>query len=378
MNSKEVINAVLNHRNPDYIPLGTYAIDCDTAEKVLGHETYVRNKIKIQIALWEGRRDEVAQSLKEDSVELFRKLDCIDVIIPFKEAIILPPKNYVPAKIKKLDDKTWENEDGCIYQYSEMSNDIAVVKYPEVKYLEEDFSREPEYIIPDESIFEAYDYLLSHMKHDRFMAGVSGGFNVMPLLGGMENGLMEYYFNPELLQLAIQQSVKLENFLDQYYIRDGVDQIFVEIDPATTTGPLLPPEKFRGFCLPAMKQRIENIKKYRDKVMLHSCGNTWKLMDMFIEAGIDCNQSLQTGAGMDIKRLKEEYGRKMCFWGGASIEKLIMGTMEEVREDVRYAMQFGSPEGGFILGPSHSIAYGVKYDNFMAMLDEHSKLKYSM
>ncbi len=31
--------------------------------------------------------------------------------------------------------------------------------------------------------------------------------------------------------------------------------------------------------------------------------------------------------------------------------------------------------GGFILGPSHSIAYGTKYENFMALLDEFVKLR---
>lgn len=376
MNSKEVVNAVLNHRQPEYIPLGTYAIDCDTVEKVIGHETYVRNKIKTWIALYEGRRDEVAQSWKEDSVELFRKLDCIDVVIPFKEAPILPELDYVPEIMKKIDENTWETESGYIYQYSDLTNDIAVVKFPETIWNEESLRSETEFDPPDESIFEAYDYLIRHIGGSRFMAGISGGLGVMPLPGGMENGLMEYYLNPELMQLLIKQSIRQENFLDRFYIRNGVDQVFVEVDPATTANTLLPPEKFREFCLPAMKQRVDNIKKYRDKVMLHSCGNTWKLMDMFIEAGIDCNQSLQTGAGMDIKRLKEEFGSKMCFWGGVSVEKLIMGSMDEVREDVRYAMRHGSPNGGFILGPSHSIAYGVKYDNFMAMLDEHSKLKY--
>jgi len=29
---------------------------------------------------------------------------------------------------------------------------------------------------------------------------------------------------------------------------------------------------------------------------------------------------------------------------------------------------------GFILGPSQAIAYGTKYDNFMALLDEFHKL----
>ena len=31
--------------------------------------------------------------------------------------------------------------------------------------------------------------------------------------------------------------------------------------------------------------------------------------------------------------------------------------------------------GGFILGPSHSIAKGTPYDNFMAVLDEYVRLR---
>ena len=38
-------------------------------------------------------------------------------------------------------------------------------------------------------------------------------------------------------------------------------------------------------------------------------------------------------------------------------------------------MERGAPGGGFILGPSHSIAKGTKYENFMAMLDEYDRLK---
>lgn len=376
MNSKEAVNSVLNHKQPDFIPIGTYAIDCDTAEKIIGHETYVRNKVRMQIALWEGRRDEVVQSLKEDSVELFSKLDCIDIIIPYKEAPILPPKGYIPPKVKKIDDKTWEDENGTVFQCSYTTNDITIVKSPEIKISKGDFCKEPEMIVPDESIFEAYDYLIKNMKESRFLAGSSSGFSVMSLFNGMENGLMEYYLNPEMIKMAHEYYVKMENNLDKYYIREGIDQVFVEIDPATTTGPLISPAMFREFCLPPMKQRIANLKKYRTKVMMHSCGNTWKLMEMFIEAGVDCNQSLQTGAGMDIGLLKEKFGDRMSFWGGVSVEKLIMGTPDEVREDVRYAFKHAVDNGGFILGPSHSIAYGVNYDNFMAMLDEHSKLKH--
>ena len=377
VNSKQVVDEVLCHGNPSYIPLGTYAIDCDIAERILGHKTYVRDKVGTWLALQAGRRDEVVQSLKEDSVELFRKLPCIDVIIAFKEAALLPPVNAPVPVMNKLNDTTWQAEDGTVYQISYESNDVTIVAYPQREYSPEDFAGR-DFSAPDESVYEAYDYLTAAMRGDRFLVGCAGGFEVMPMPGGMENGLALYLLEPGTIQAAIQQNVAHGRFLDRYYIRKGIDQVFVEMDPATTRAPLISPELFRQLCLPAMKERIEHIKRFRDRVFLHSCGNTLSLMDMFIEAGVDCNQSLQTGAGMDIGVLKERYGDKMVYWGGVSVEKLIVGTPEDVRQDVRDAFGKAAHDGGFILGPSHSIAYGTKYDNFMAMIDEHDKLKYKI
>ena len=38
-------------------------------------------------------------------------------------------------------------------------------------------------------------------------------------------------------------------------------------------------------------------------------------------------------------------------------------------------MEIAKRGGGYILGASHSIAVGAKYDNFMAMLDEFVALR---
>ena len=98
MNSKERVRAALERRLPDRIPFGEFAIDFDTVERILGHETYVRAKAKCQIAFWEGRRDEVVQSWKEDGVELFRKLDCIDLVNLNAEAFGMAPPEGLSAR----------------------------------------------------------------------------------------------------------------------------------------------------------------------------------------------------------------------------------------------------------------------------------------
>jgi len=98
-------------------------------------------------------------------------------------------------------------------------------------------------------------------------------------------------------------------------------------------------------------------------------------MEMLIECGIDCYESIQAIPSMEIGRLKEMFGDHLCFWGGVPVDILIDGTPQEVRQAVRAALERYAPGGGFILGPSHSIAKNTKYENFMALIDEFVSLR---
>ena len=75
MNSKQRVLTTLNGEIPDRVPIGEFAVDFDTVEKIIGHETFLRAKAKSQIAFWEGRHDEVADSYLNDHIELHEKLE---------------------------------------------------------------------------------------------------------------------------------------------------------------------------------------------------------------------------------------------------------------------------------------------------------------
>ncbi len=109
-------------------------------------------------------------------------------------------------------------------------------------------------------------------------------------------------------------------------------------------------------------------------VFKHACGNNWKLLDMFVEAGYEAYQSIQESASMDLARVKAEYGDKLLLWGGVSVEKLMSGEPDDVRRDAEHALEMGSPGGGYVFGTSHSVAVGTKYENFMVMLDTFHEL----
>jgi uroporphyrinogen-III decarboxylase len=382
MISKERVKRLIEKKDIDKIPLGFYVVDYEIIEKVIGRPTYVRNKVKTQIALWEGRRDEVVESYKKDTVEFYKKIDCVD-ILTFKEASILPPSNYQPQVVKKIDENTYKDEKGKIYRTSKETNEISCIYNPDDKididkYTPDMFKfSESELKEPDQTIFQAPDYLIENFKDEKFILGGSGGITAFTIIGGMETGLMLYALKPEVIMAANKKSVKIQNFLDKFYIRKGQDGVLLEQDMAGTKGPFISPEIFKKCCFPFLKERVENIKKYLPFVFLHNCGNNIPLMDMFIEAGIDVYQSLQTNAGMDIEFLTKKYGERIIFWGGISTEILIIGIMEDVRKNVRELIKkFKKKKLRFIIGPSHSIAYGVKYDNFMAMIEEYEKNAY--
>ncbi|MDD5704350.1 MAG: uroporphyrinogen decarboxylase family protein [Kiritimatiellae bacterium] len=377
MNSKERVTAAIARAPVDRVPLGFYAVDHDTVARVLGHPTYVRNKIEIQVALWEGRRDEVAKGLKEDTVAFYRKIDCADILLP-KEAQLLPPADYDPDPPKRIAELRWEDRTGRIYQAVPQTNEIQCVYDPQqgqTTYSVDDFRDPLEVTPPDPSIFEVLDYVVEQLGEDRYVAGTTGGITALTFLDGMQNGLMLYASQPEVIVAANRQSVAAQNMRDKYFIRPDVPGVLMEQDMAGTTGPWVSPQMFKELCFPFLRERIAHVKKSVPQVIFHNCGNNIPLMEMFIEAGIDCYQSLQTTAGMEVWKLKQMFGDRLSFWGGVPVEALIVGTPEDVRNAVRTAMERGAPGGGFILGPSHSVAMNTTYDNFMAMLDEFVRLR---
>ncbi len=386
MTSKERVQAVLRGEIPDKIPWGEWAVDFDTVSKIIGHDTYYRAKAKSQMALWEGRRDEVVESWKEDGIAFFRAMDCFDIInVSAMASSVAPPRDYEHEMPRKLDDNTWEFRDGTVVKYSEVTADITKVFDPRAgkgTWSPEDFEGEPEAVPPDDSCFEVVDAMIGEFGADRFLMGPSGSEVGIHIIGGsfeeggggFEHGLMMYIESPETVKAAIRHEVAKSNILDGTFIRPGQDAVGWGQDFSSTQGPFISPSMFREFVLPGIRARVANIhERFGLPVMKHACGNNKLLLDMFIEAGYDAYQSIQRSAGMDVAEIKESYGDRLLPWGGIPVEHLVSGSTDDVRGDVAHAMEHYKPGGRYIFGSTHSIAVGTKYDNFMAMADEFDK-----
>ncbi len=375
MTAKERVKKTLEGELPDRVPLAEFAVDFDTVEKIIGHETYLRAKAKSQIAFWEGRHDEVAQSYLNDHIELHEKLELDIVTFPMATWEIPPLSDDKPPR--KINDNTWEDKYGRIFKYSPITADITCVKDPVMEkkiFSREDFEKEPMERRPDPRSWQIVDNVIQRLKDVKFICSPDGGEIGIVLLGGMERGLIELIQNPETVKTATQYLVRQQNLADKNFFHPDADGVLWGIDFGFQAGPLLSPAMFKEYFLEPNKQRVKNLhEKYSAKVLKHCCGNIMPLLNFFIEIGYDAYQSIQATAGMDICQLKKSYGDKITLWGGVSVEHIISGTQQQVRHDVRRAMACAKGGGRFILGTSHSVAVGSNYDNYMAMLDEYYK-----
>jgi len=384
MNSNQRVAKVFAGEVPDRVPIGEFAIDFDTIEKIIGRPTYLRAKAKSKVAFWENRHDEVIESYTKDHIELHEKLGFDIINFPMATWAIPAPTDVPPPK--KLNANTWEDREGRVFKYSEITYDVVCVKDPiaektlytmdhEVLAEVEDVDR---MLLPDEPAgidprsWEILDTVIEYFAGRKFIIGPSGGEIGIVLQGGMEQGMMALITKRDFIESATKYLLEKQNRLDRKMIHPKSDAIIWGADFAFNSGGFISPQMFRDLFFEANKARVDNVKEQHGKyVVKHCCGNVNQFLDLFVELGYDCYQSIQQSAGMDLGDVKERIGDKMVLWGGVPVELIIGGTMDEVRREVRTAMDKAKDNGRFIMGTTHTIAVGSNYDNFMAMVDEY-------
>jgi len=131
------------------------------------------------------------------------------------------------------------------------------------------------------------------------------------------------------------------------------------------------PELFREFFVPAWKVCADVVHRFPHiKTWIHCCGSVPRLIPYFIEAGVDCLNPVQwTAAGMGLRGLKEKYGDRLVFWGGAiSTQRTFpFGSAEDVARETREVLDIMCPGGGYVVNPIHNVLPEVPVENILAL-----------
>ncbi len=190
----------------------------------------------------------------------------------------------------------------------------------------------------------------------------------------LEDWLMAYYLNEDYVRevFDLHFEVALEN-LKRYHqvVGDRIAAITISgTDFGTQRSEFLNPEIFRSFFKPYYTKINAWVHENTSwKTFYHSCGSIVRLLDDFVEMGADILNPVQCSAeGMDPVMLKEKYGDKLTFWGGAvnTQQTLPFGSPAEVEGEAQERLRIFAPGGGFVYNAIHNIQAKTPPENMLA------------
>jgi uroporphyrinogen decarboxylase len=173
---------------------------------------------------------------------------------------------------------------------------------------------------------------------------------------GMEKALMLMLTNPEMFRAVIDRIVDFYLKANEIFYeacRGKLDAVLIGNDFGSQTGLMLDPELLQAYVFPGTKKLVDQARQYDLKVMHHSCGSIFPLIEDFIEMGVDIIHPIQALAkDMNAMNLKKHFQSRMSFCGGVDAQYLLVNQgPQEVAASVGELMDIFPT--GLIISPSH-------------------------
>ncbi len=244
---------------------------------------------------------------------------------------------------------------------------IPVEEEEDLRYLETqaDFWREnSEYAVVGELPAVELFYGFGHGGFDDWMVRLMTGQEYVREL--YEKALEGMCANFNLFNQAVGGKIDIVKFSDDFGMQNSE---------------FASPELMRELVIPYYKRYLDYIKSRNPKVKIlqHCCGSIFQILGDMIEAGVEAINPVQTSAAnMDPQKLKDTFGKKICFWGGGVENQRILqfGSAEEVARQAQERLEIFSPGGGFVFTAIHNIQHGTPPENVVAAFDTAREYRY--
>lgn len=363
MNSRERVRRVLEHKEPDTVPVDLW-----------GSASRLDNEFYLGIAKHLGYV-ELGDKPRPGTTSEYVDYRISDLIgSDFRHINIGKPQNF----------KSYINKDGhSINEWGIGKKQIG--KYPTISYhpLADAYeSALDNYKWPEAKDpgrikglkEQARDWYENTEYAITATSAVSGQFfDNAQYLRGAEEFFVDLYVNKRFAHKLIEKITQNIIEINLYYLEPIAPYIeWVEFtsDLGTQAAPFVSPEIFKEFFKEPFRELFSTLKKaYPNvKMFLHSCGAIFDLIPDLIDVGLDILNPLQPlAAGMDSYAIKKEFGDDLILHGGIDIQQAMVGSTRDVEDEVKKRIDALAPGGGYILAPNNHIQPDVPYSNFLDM-----------
>ncbi|MBC7223455.1 MAG: hypothetical protein H5T59_04140, partial [Anaerolineae bacterium] len=192
------------------------------------------------------------------------------------------------------------------------------------------------------------------------------------LLRGMEQFLMDLALSPAFAQALIGKIAAVFQRLHALYL-DAVgpylDVLELPGDDYAAQTPLISPRMFEAYFQAPWKEVIDQVRQAAPqcKVLFHSDGHMEPFLGHLADIGIDAFHCLEPLPGVDMARVKREFGGRLCFWGAVDIKEALQGDVARVEREVQERIRALAPGGGYVLAPANHLQPDIPPENVVAL-----------
>ena len=194
---------------------------------------------------------------------------------------------------------------------------------------------------------------------------------------GMVNEMVLMMEDPDFIHELFAAQTQLVIDIFEGMVKQGAtfDAAFLADDLGYVVSPLISPAMYRELVFPYHKQLCDHFAGRGLKTILHSDGNVGPLIPHFLDAGFSGLNPLEAKAGLDVRKLRPEYGDRLVLHGNIDVRKLA-GTREDIEEEIAGKFPAAMAGGGYIFGSDHSVPNNVSFENFcfaMELVERYGK-----
>ncbi len=366
-------NMALDHREPDRVPIALAETSCSGITRV----AYWNLVEHLGLEVPEPYLVHKVMQIVAPDEQVLERFD-----VDFRGIFRGSPDNWEDIQI---DEETYEDQWGLRWRKPPTSFYYDSVNSPLAGNITvQDIARYP---WPDPTDPGQFRDMRAQVQHWRSRGDYAlvlnlglGSIDQSQFMRGFEDWYVDTALNPDLLGALMDVILEYNLAVTEQALNlvgGDIDIFFFGDDIATQSGLMISPSTYRELIKPRQEKMFGFVHDHTDaKILYHTCGSVYSLLEDFIDIGVDIINPVQVSAAdMDTARLKAEFGDRLSFWGGIDTQSVLPnGTTEDVRAEVERRIADLAPGGGYVLNSVHNIQPDVPPANVIAMYDHGKKV----
>ena len=337
MNSMERVVNVLQHKEPDRVPV--YPIISGASRRL----------VNASYKDWSTNADICSKALLKARKEF--DLDCIVTLIDLS----VECDAWGQELIYHADEAAHPNYDKCVIQDIEDYANIKKVDYASSERMM--------------MHIETCKKLVAEAKGEfPVVAFVFGPLGTLSMLRNQQDMYMDFYDDPDAVKKAASEINETLKDYCRALMQTGVNGIM--LDTLFASGSIMSKDMWKDMEGDLVKELSDVIREEGGLVMIHNCGQRI-YFDAQIETMNPCAISFLYPPDdcKDFVECKEKYGDKITLIGCVTPASAVLGTDEEWDKECKDNMDAMMKNGGFMLATGCEYPANASFDRARRMVE---------